>query len=102
LLFAPKLARTRTATDAIYTMIAWTFEAGYRRVEWKCDALNAPSRRAAQRLLRPGSATQRQPRRRRGDRAERRKLSHHGAVSCPRCAERGVPSDYQHEAGAFG
>lgn len=31
-------------------MIEWVFQAGYRRVEWKCDALNAPSRRAAQRL----------------------------------------------------
>jgi RimJ/RimL family protein N-acetyltransferase len=50
LLFAPRLARTRTATDALYTMIAWAFEAGYRRVEWKCDALNAPSRSAARRL----------------------------------------------------
>ena len=31
-------------------MMRWAFDAGYRRYEWKCNALNAPSRRAAQRL----------------------------------------------------
>ena len=31
-------------------MIEWAFESGYRRVEWKCDALNNPSRKAAERL----------------------------------------------------
>ena len=31
-------------------MMKWAFEAGYRRYEWKCDARNMPSRRAAQRL----------------------------------------------------
>jgi hypothetical protein len=31
-------------------MMKWAFEAGYRRYEWKCDALNATSRAAAQRL----------------------------------------------------
>jgi hypothetical protein len=34
----------------MYLMMDWAFQAGYRRYEWKCDALNAPSRRAAQRL----------------------------------------------------
>ena len=34
----------------IELMIEWAFESGYRRIEWKCDALNAPSRYAAQRL----------------------------------------------------
>ena len=34
----------------MFLMMKWAFEAGYRRYEWKCDALNAPSRRAAQRL----------------------------------------------------
>jgi hypothetical protein len=34
----------------MYLMMKWAFEAGYRRYEWKCNALNAPSRRAAQRL----------------------------------------------------
>lgn len=47
---APQLQRTRAATDAMYLMMKWAFEAGYRRYEWKCDALNRPSRRAAQRL----------------------------------------------------
>jgi len=30
--------------------MSWVFETGYRRFEWKCDALNLPSRRAAQRF----------------------------------------------------
>jgi hypothetical protein len=30
--------------------MSWVFQAGYRRFEWKCDALNLPSRRAAQRF----------------------------------------------------
>ena len=47
---APQLQRTRAATEAMYLMMKWAFEAGYRRYEWKCDALNASSRRAAQRL----------------------------------------------------
>ena len=48
--FAPALQRTRAATEAMYLMMAWAFDAGYRRYEWKCNALNAPSRRAGQRL----------------------------------------------------
>ncbi len=44
------LQRTRTATEALYLMMKWSFEAGYRRFEWKCDALNMGSRRAAQRF----------------------------------------------------
>ncbi|MCZ4354331.1 GNAT family protein [Roseovarius aestuarii] len=47
---SPQLQRTRAATESMYLMMQWAFEAGYRRYEWKCDALNAPSRRAAQRL----------------------------------------------------
>jgi len=47
---APCLQRTRAATEAIYLMMNWAFEAGYRRCEWKCDALNRPSRRAGQRF----------------------------------------------------
>lgn len=47
---APRLQRTRAATEAMYLMMKWAFEAGYRRYEWKCDALNRPSRQAAQRL----------------------------------------------------
>lgn len=46
---APPLQRTTAASEAIMLMVRWAFENGYRRVEWKCDALNAPSRRAADR-----------------------------------------------------
>lgn len=48
--FSPALQRTRSATEAMYLMMQWAFEAGYRRYEWKCNALNMASRRAAQRL----------------------------------------------------
>jgi RimJ/RimL family protein N-acetyltransferase len=49
--YAPALQRTRAATEAMYLMMARVFdELGYRRYEWKCDALNAPSRAAAERL----------------------------------------------------
>lgn len=50
LAFSPLLQRTRAATEAMYLMMKQAFELGYRRYEWKCDALNAPSRRAAVRL----------------------------------------------------
>ncbi|WP_323777750.1 GNAT family protein [Leisingera sp.] len=49
--FAPALQRTRAATEAMYLMMARVFnDLGYRRYEWKCDALNAPSCRAAERF----------------------------------------------------
>jgi RimJ/RimL family protein N-acetyltransferase len=48
--FSPLARRTRVATDAMYLMMRRAFEGGYRRYEWKCDALNAPSRAAAERL----------------------------------------------------
>ncbi|MGI4789937.1 MAG: GNAT family N-acetyltransferase, partial [Janthinobacterium lividum] len=48
--FSPLLQRTSAATEALYLMIAHVFSLGYRRCEWKCDALNAPSRAAALRL----------------------------------------------------
>lgn len=48
--FSPLLQRTPAATEAMYLMMRQAFELGYRRYEWKCDALNAPSRRAAERL----------------------------------------------------
>jgi RimJ/RimL family protein N-acetyltransferase len=44
------LKRTPAATEAMYLMMKRAFELGYRRYEWKCDALNVPSRAAAQRL----------------------------------------------------
>lgn len=47
---SPILQRGRAATEAMALMMGWAFGAGYRRYEWKCDALNAPSRRAASRL----------------------------------------------------
>lgn len=50
IVMAPVLQRTRAATEAMVLMMTWAFQAGYRRYEWKCDALNRPSRRAAQRL----------------------------------------------------
>jgi RimJ/RimL family protein N-acetyltransferase len=49
--YSPRLQRTPAATEAMYLMMRRVFdELGYRRYEWKCDALNGPSRRAAQRL----------------------------------------------------
>jgi RimJ/RimL family protein N-acetyltransferase len=51
ILFAPALQRTRGASEAMYLMARHVFEdLGYRRYEWKCNALNQPSRRAALRL----------------------------------------------------
>jgi RimJ/RimL family protein N-acetyltransferase len=48
---SPKLQRTREATEAIYVMARHAFEdLGNRRLEWKCDAQNAASRRAAERF----------------------------------------------------
>ena len=49
--YAPPLQRTPAATEAMYLMMRRVFdELGYRRYEWKCDSLNAPSRAAALRL----------------------------------------------------
>jgi RimJ/RimL family protein N-acetyltransferase len=47
---SPAMQRGVAATEAMFLMMAWAFDAGYRRYEWKCNALNLPSRRAAQRL----------------------------------------------------
>lgn len=47
---APHLQRSAAMTEAMFLMMQWAFDAGYRRYEWKCDALNLPSRRAAERL----------------------------------------------------
>lgn len=46
----PAMQRSRAATEAWALMMAWAFDAGYRRFEWKCNAANAASRRAAERL----------------------------------------------------
>jgi RimJ/RimL family protein N-acetyltransferase len=51
ILFTPAIQRTAGATEAMYLMARHAFEdLGYRRYEWKCDARNTPSRRAALRL----------------------------------------------------
>lgn len=47
---APEIARGRAWSEAMFLLMEWAFAAGYRRYEWKCDARNLPSRRAAQRL----------------------------------------------------
>ena len=49
--FSPALQKTREATEVIYLMMRHAFDdLGDRRLEWKCDSLNAPSRRAAERF----------------------------------------------------
>ncbi len=48
--FSPALQRSVAATEAVALLLRRVFELGYRRCEWKCDALNQPSRRAALRL----------------------------------------------------
>ena len=49
--FAPAMQRTRAATEAMFLMFRLAAdELGYRRLVWKCNALNGPSRRAAARL----------------------------------------------------
>lgn len=50
LAFSPRLQRTPAATESMFLMMQQAFDLGYRRYEWKCDALNLPSRRAAERL----------------------------------------------------
>ncbi|KAJ5194821.1 acetyltransferase GNAT family [Penicillium cinerascens] len=50
-MFSPVLQRTVGATEAFYLLARHAFDdLGYRRLEWKCDSLNAPSRRSALRL----------------------------------------------------
>ncbi|AUV54838.1 GNAT family N-acetyltransferase [Raoultella planticola] len=49
--FSPLLSRTAMATEAQWLLMRYVFDTlGYRRYEWKCNSLNEPSRRAAQRL----------------------------------------------------
>lgn len=49
--YSPKLQKTVMATEAMFLMMRHVFDdLGYRRYEWKCDALNGPSRKAASRL----------------------------------------------------
>lgn len=49
--FSPRMQRTRAATEAMFTLMRHAMDdLGYRRLVWKCNALNAPSRSAAARL----------------------------------------------------
>lgn len=48
--FSPLMQRTRVSTEAMYLFMRNAFELGYRRYEWKCNALNAPSRSLAMRI----------------------------------------------------
>ena len=48
--FSPQLQRTATATEALWFLLRECFALGYRRCEWKCDALHVKSRAAAERL----------------------------------------------------
>ena len=48
--FSTELQQTRASTEAQYLLLDYAFSLGYRRVEWKCDSLNAASRAAAERL----------------------------------------------------
>jgi len=51
ILWGPAIARSRVASEAFYLLACYVFETlGYRRLEWKCDAQNLPSRRAALRF----------------------------------------------------
>lgn len=47
---SPLLQRTPMSTEAMYLKMKYAFDIGYRRYEWKCDSLNEPSRKAADRL----------------------------------------------------
>jgi RimJ/RimL family protein N-acetyltransferase len=48
--YSPAMQRTRMATEAVYLVGDLGFQLGYRRYEWKCNDLNAPSKRAALRF----------------------------------------------------
>ena len=48
--WSPQMKNSVLGTEAIWLLLRSAFDHGYRRVEWKCDSLNAASRRAAERL----------------------------------------------------
>src|SRR5262249_60295243 len=51
ILWGPAIARSRVTTEALYLTACYVFdELGYRRFEWKCNNLNEPSKRAAERF----------------------------------------------------
>lgn len=68
--FAPRMQRTRAGTEAMFLLLNLAADLGYRRLTWKCDALNAPSRRAAERLGFTYEGTLRNLRVRRGRRCD--------------------------------
>ena len=59
--FSHAMQRSPVSTEAVYLLMKWAFEVGYRRFEWKCNALNRPSRRAAQLARWPGAKAGRRP-----------------------------------------
>lgn len=50
IVFAPSMQRSTASTETIFLLLRHAFDSGYRRVEWKCDALNQKARDAAVRL----------------------------------------------------
>lgn len=50
IMWGASLQRTRMATEALFLFAHHVFDLGYRRLEWKCNDLNAPSKRAAERF----------------------------------------------------
>lgn len=50
ILWGPRIARTRATTEAFFLLAEYVFSLGYRRWQWRCDAANIPSRRAAGRF----------------------------------------------------
>ncbi|WP_395014974.1 GNAT family N-acetyltransferase [Dongia sp.] len=50
ILWGPAIARSRIATEALFLFAQYAFDLGYRRFEWKCNNLNEPSKRAAERF----------------------------------------------------
>ncbi|MFV0367581.1 MAG: GNAT family N-acetyltransferase, partial [Hyphomicrobiaceae bacterium] len=50
IMWGPAIARTRVATEALFLFAEYVFGLGYRRLEWKCDNANSPSKRAAERF----------------------------------------------------
>ncbi len=50
ILWGPAIARSRVATEALFLFAQYAFALGYRRFEWKCNNLNEPSKRAAERF----------------------------------------------------
>ncbi|GGZ45073.1 hypothetical protein GCM10011273_34830 [Asticcacaulis endophyticus] len=50
ILWGPRIVGTRVATEVFFLMADYVFGLGYRRYQWRCNARNGPSRRAAERF----------------------------------------------------